>query len=221
MNNIHDVYAPDSEDARQDIEDAYREVIDHHLDAFDSTPVLMLGIGTTPDSANARLLTHATERGAGWRVDCWGDWGYFSPTWNHQEDDYPAMLAAAEANSTDFPNVWTRAPIHLEVCGTLPNWAALGWEADDEIAKSFAWATHQHASLLNAKWTDIPEPYVDPLNDLLQATGHRFAISAVVHPEYISAGDSLDLQVTWENYGSTPAYRSRPSHIGSWATKPQ
>ena len=92
----------------------------------------------------------------------------------------------------------------------MPNWAALGWEADDEVAKSFAWATHQHASLLNAKWTDIPEPYVDPLNDLLQATGHRFAISAVVHPEYISAGDSLNPQVTWENYGSTPAYRSRP-----------
>ena len=32
------------------------------------------------------------SRGAGWRADCFGDYGYFSPTWNHMEHAYPPVL---------------------------------------------------------------------------------------------------------------------------------
>jgi len=41
---------------------------------------------------DADLLAYATARGAGWRADCLGDLGGFSPTWNHM--DHRVMHAA-------------------------------------------------------------------------------------------------------------------------------
>ena len=210
--DIHEVYSPTSSEERDEIEAAYAEIIDHHLEAFEETPLLMLGIGYEADSADSRLLVRATEGGAGWRFDCWGDWGLLSPTWNHHEDAYPWILAAAAANSPDFTDLWKRAPIHLEVCGTMPSWYDFGYRVEDpdsEVLKSFDWAIEQHASLFNAKWTDIPENYREALDDLLIGSGHRLAVESVTHPEYITAGSTLDLAMVWRNLGGSPAYHPR------------
>ena len=54
-------------------------ITDWYLKYFSGTPLVMLVGGQ---------LEYATARGAGWRGDCYGDYNYFGPTWNHMEHVY-------------------------------------------------------------------------------------------------------------------------------------
>ena len=49
------------------------KITDWYLQYFSRTPLVMLHGGQ---------LKYAVSRGAGWRGDCFGDYGYFSSTWN-------------------------------------------------------------------------------------------------------------------------------------------
>jgi len=84
----------------------------------ESTPTVMLGQSS---GWELRTMMHAIERGAGWRVDCWGDWGFWG--WGtHMEDLYPTMIANATAADPTFPDTWQHAPVELEICGTVAQW---------------------------------------------------------------------------------------------------
>lgn len=206
--DLIEVYRPINAGQRREIENALTQLIDHHLDAFPKTPVIMLGL----DEAHVALMAHATQRGAGWRADCWGDWGMWGGSWSHQGKAYPAMINAAKAADPGFDDVWKKAPVHLEVCGTLEKWHGLGWttsQPDGRVYKSFQWALQQHASLLNGKSKPVPASYVDAIDELLQRNGYRFVVDRFNHPKKVRAGAEATFISDWRNLGVAPAYRPR------------
>jgi hypothetical protein len=215
-NGIFEVLHPANDAERQVILDAFSELIDHVLQAFPDTPVVMLGLDANPPSGetNWELLTmlHATGNGAGWRVDCWGDWGLWGPAWNHMEDLYPVMIANATAVDPEFPEVFQSAPIQLEVCGTMPQWWSLGWTVvppDGEVYRTFQWALEQHASVLNAKFTEIPTDYVAAIDSLLRDNGYRLVVDRVSHRSQVEQGGPMTIATTWLNLGVAPPYNPR------------
>ena len=211
VGDLFEVYDATSETDKDAVQAAYASMIDHHLSAFPDTPTVMLGIGGEL-GREAELLTHATAGGAGWRVDCWGDYGFWGSGWNHMEDYYPQMIGAATAIDSDFETVWQRAPVQLEICGVMGSWEDLGWTAsapDGEVYSTFQWSLDVHASVLNAKFSDVPSAYVDAVNTLLLKNGYRFALSLLNHDSAVRAGESLTLSTRWTNLGTAPAYQPR------------
>lgn len=210
VESIIEVLAPASEADRDAIAASYRQLIDDHAAAFPETPLVMLALGAP--GREAAIHAHALDAGAGWRVDCWGDWGWFSPSWSHQENLYPEFIANVTAIYPAFPDVWQTAPIHLEVCGTMEGWSDRGWTAtppDGEVYKSFQWALERHASVLNAKRSPIPDDYVPAMNDLLRQNGYRYVIDAFNHAGAVARGGELRFVASWENLGVTPSYTRR------------
>ena len=209
--DLFDVYQPTTTEESDEIQAAYEAMVDHHLTAFSDTPVVMLGIGGEP-GREVEILAHAVEGGAGWRVDCWGDYGIWGSGWNHMEDYYPAMISAAEEASPGFSEVWQTAPVQLEVCSTMSDWEALGWTTDGpdgEVTKTFAWSTEVHASVLNAKFSDLPDAYVGAIDVLLEENGYRLGLSLLNHSSTVQAGESLILSSRWTNTGTAPPYLPR------------
>jgi len=128
------------------------------------------------------------------------------------EDEYPAFLQAAEAADPAFLDVVAQAPIQLEVCGVMSSWEELGWTADapdGEVLATFSWAEEVGASVLNAKFSSVPEAYVEGLDELLRRNGYRFGLERLVHDASVEAGGDLLLDQTWHNAGVAPIYRPR------------
>ncbi len=208
VDSIIDVYEPSGREERRAIETAYTQLIDHHLRAFPKTPTVMLGL----DPDNASILTHATRGGAGWRVDCWGDWGMWGGGWSHQGKLYPAMITAAAAADPGFLSTWKKAPVQLEICGTLERWHELSWtptKPGGQVYKTFEWSLKRHASVLNAKSKPVPASYVGAIDELLKRVGYRFVVDGFNHPETVKAGESAALVAGWSNLGVAPAYLPR------------
>ncbi len=206
------IYAPADAAAEQAIVDAYTALIDAYVGSFERTPLVMLGLGGGVETGERDVFVHAVAAGTGWRVDCWGDWGVFGDGWNHQIDSYPTMVSQATAVLPGFPDVWQHAPVQLEVCDTLPGWADRGWTAtppDGEVHRSFQWALDQHASVLNAKWTDIPEQYRGALDELLVHNGYRLVVDALSHEGELAPGEPISIMSTWTNLGVAPIYLAR------------
>jgi len=158
------------------------------------------------------VMLHAIAGGSGWRVDCWGDWGIWGSGWSHHDNLYPDMVANATAIDPSFPEVWKHAPIQLEVCGTMPYWHDLGWTTDapnGNVYKTFQWALEQHASVLNAKFTDIPAAYVPAIEDLLKRNGYRFVLDRLDHNGTVTAGSETTFTSGWSNLGVAPSYLRR------------
>ncbi len=205
------VYNPADAAEEAEIIAAYQVLVDDHLNAFPTSPVVMLGIGSG-GGGELDVFVHAISGGAGWRVDCWGDWGIWGPGWNHHEDLYPNLIANATAALPAFPDTWRHAPIQLEVCGTMPVWDSNGWTTDapdGEVYKTFQFALDQHASVLNAKSSDIPAAYVSAIDDLLVENGYRFALDSFNHDSVVQSGGELVFSVAWSNLGVAPHYLRR------------
>lgn len=108
--DIFEVYDPQGPSEVQAIQSAYESLIDHHLAAFPTTPAVMLGLGET-GGPELDVMLHATSSGAGWRVDCWGDWGIWG-----SERCRTACRCRLRRRSRSFDRSWT-AP-HRQSCGT-------------------------------------------------------------------------------------------------------
>ncbi len=209
---LFDIYEPAGPDEQQEIVEAYQTLIDAYTSSFANTPLVMLGLGGGGDGLETTVFAHAIQNGTGWRVDCWGDWGIFGDSWNHQIDSYPTMIEGASGAYASFPDTWQHAPIQLEVCDTMPGWLERGWTTeapDGEVYKSFQWALEQHASVLNAKWTEIPGAYLDALDELLVQNGYRIVVDSLRHPGRVAPGGSLHFAATVSNLGVAPSYHAR------------
>ena len=216
VSNVFEVFNPQNNADRELILSSYQTIIDHHQSAFPNTSQVMLELSDNPLPGerdwSLETFLHAIENGSGWRVDCWGDWGFFGGNWNHMEDLYPQLIANATAAYPEFPNVYQHAPIQLEICGTMPDWLAFGWTADapnGEVYRTFQWALEQHASVLNAKFTPIPIEYVSAIEDLLKKNGYRFSIDRLSHNDTVASGGDLLVSSTWSNLGVAPIYIPR------------
>ena len=167
-----------------------RRIIDAYFEAFPRTPLVML-IGPLEE------LKHAASRGAGWRADCLGDMGGFSPTWSHMRDFYPQQIGRAS-----LEDVWKKAPVAFETCWDMRKWQAEGWDIDG----IFDWALAQHASYVNNKSAPLPEGCRPQVERLLRRLGYRFVLRSLRHSRVVQRGQGLAMEMDWENVGVAPCY---------------
>lgn len=167
-------------------------LINAYTDNFKKTPLIML---LTDKKSNEYALTQAN---VGWRVDCLGDMGGFSPTWSHMMDAYPESII-----NFSMQNAWKKAPVSLEVCWVIQKWKDEGWDINYIIDQSLKW----HISSLNAKSSAVPKEWKPYVNRWLNKMGYRFALRNFSYPEYVSRGGKISFTSWWENKGVAPCYR--------------
>ncbi|HNA47263.1 MAG TPA: DUF4832 domain-containing protein [Nitrospira sp.] len=167
-------------------------ITDWYLKYFSGTPLVMLHGGQ---------LQYAASRGAGWRADCFGDYGYFSPDWNHMEHAYAPVLEAQVV-----ADAWKQGPVQMEVCGYIHEWYERGFDLDRILEKGLEW----HVSVLNAKSKPVPAAWRPRFNEFLKKIGYRFVLRELTHQAAIAAGESFMLHSRWDNKGVAPIYHAWP-----------
>lgn len=167
-------------------------ITDWYLKYFAGTPLVMLHGGQ---------LKYAASRGAGWRADCFGDYGYFQPDWNHMEHAYAPVL-----EEPVIANAWKRGPVQMEVCGYIHEWYDRGFDLDRILEKGLEW----HVSVLNAKSKPVPAVWRPRFDEFLKKIGYRFVLREMSHASERHAGESLMLRSRWDNIGVAPIYHDWP-----------
>ena len=172
------------------------ELLDAYFETFRATPLLM----QLTDRAS---FDHAREKRAnvGWRADCLGDTGIFSPTWCHMYDYYPQQIVHLGLQEN-----WRTAPVSLEVCGILDAWKKQHWDVGYIIDQSLKW----HISSFNAKSSAVPLEFRPQIDRWLKKMGYRFALRKFVFPARSEPGAVFEFSSWWENLGVAPSYRNFP-----------
>jgi hypothetical protein len=173
--------------------------INLYFKAFPHTPKIML-------INDGNMMGYATSKGAGWRADCWGDWGVFSSDWSHMKNAYPESIAQASKVNPKFLQSWQKAPVSLEACYTMENWLDKQHYTRDQVQSSLMWAINHHASVLNLKSSLIPPEYRDLLNHALLKLGYRLRLTEVMYPSSVESGSTFVWNTTWANEGDAPPY---------------
>ena len=167
-------------------------LVDSYLEAFRKTPLVML---LTDEKTNRYGLS---KRDVGWRVDCLGDMGGFSPTWCHMLDYYPQAII-----NFGMEDAWKKAPVTLEVCWVMQHWLDEGWDVDYIIDQSLKW----HISSFNAKSSPVPDVWEPHVQRWLKRMGYRFVLRKFTYPAWVKPGGALAFTSWWENKGVAPCYR--------------
>jgi len=167
-------------------------LVDSYLEAFQKTHLVML---LTDEKTNRYGLS---KRDVGWRVDCLGDMGGFSPTWCHMCDYYPQAII-----NCGMQDAWKKAPVTLEVCWVMQHWKDQGWDIDYIIEQSLKW----HISSFNAKSSPVPDEWWPAVNRWLTKMGYRFVLRKFTYPSRVKPGGELAFTSWWENKGVAPCYR--------------
>jgi hypothetical protein len=167
-------------------------LVDSYLEAFRKTHLVML---LTDEKTNRYGLS---KRDVGWRVDCLGDMGGFSPTWCHMCDYYPQAII-----NCGMQDAWKKAPVTLEVCWVMQHWKDQGWDIDYIIDQSLKW----HISSFNAKSSPVPDDWWPAVNRWLTRMGYRFVLRKFTYPARVKPGGELAFTSWWENKGVAPCYR--------------
>jgi hypothetical protein len=185
-------------------------ITDSYLKHFPRTPLVMVVGGQ---------LKYAVSRGAGWRGDCFGDYGMFGPGWNHMVDVYEPA-----AQDPVIGNAWKTAPVQFEVCGVMQDWYDRGFDIDLILRKGLEW----HISVLNAGQAPVPAAWRPRVDEFLKKLGYRMVLRDLTHPTEARSGDTLLLRSRWQNVGVAPfyhpwllAYRLRSSSdqvVAQWAS---
>lgn len=170
-------------------------LVDAYIDSFKLTPLVML---LTDEKTNGYALSRAN---VGWRVDCLGDMGGFSPTWSHMNDYYPQAII-----NFGVQDAWKKAPVTLEVCWVMQHWKDMGWDVDHIIDESLKW----HISSFNAKSSPVPEQWQPSVDRWLKGMGYRFVLRKFTYPATLKAGGKLNFTSWWDNKGVAPCYKEFP-----------
>ncbi len=173
-------------------------LLDCYLDTFKKTPLLM-------QLTDKRTDEYALSRQAvGWRVDCLGDMGGFSPTWCHMYDYYPQGII-----NFGMKDAWKKAPVSFEVCWVMQHWKNKGWDIDYIIDQSLKW----HISSFNAKSSAVPDEWWPQVNRWLKRMGYRLVLRKFAYPQVVQPAGKLEFTSWWENKGVAPCYRRFPLAI--------
>jgi len=170
-------------------------LVDAYIDSFKKTPLVML---LTDEKTNSYALSRAD---VGWRVDCLGDMGGFSPTWSHMNDYYPQAII-----NFGVREAWKKAPVTLEVCWVMQHWKDMGWDVDHIIDESLKW----HISSFNAKSSPVPNEWWPSVNRWLKKMGYRFVLRKFTYPAVLNPNSKLFFTSWWENKGVAPCYKKFP-----------
>ena len=170
-------------------------LVDCYLETFRKTPLMML---LTDEETNKYGISQAA---VGWRVDCLGDMGGFSPTWSHMLDYYPQG-----AINFGMRDAWMKAPVSFEACWVMGHWRKSGWDVDYIIDQSLKW----HISTFNGKSSPVPEEWWPAVNRWQKKMGYRFVLRKFTHPAAVRPQGKLEFTTWWENKGVAPCYRAYP-----------
>jgi hypothetical protein len=167
-------------------------ITDWYFRYFPDTPLVVL-VGGPQE--------YAASKGAGWRGDCFGDYGMFSSKWNHMVNVYEPVL-----KNPVVGNAWKVAPVQFEVCGVMQDWYNRGFDIDLILRKGLDW----HMTVLNAKSSPIPAAWRQKVDDFLKKIGYRFVLRELTHTAEVRRGGSLFVRSFWENIGVAPIYHPWP-----------
>jgi hypothetical protein len=169
-----------------------QQLIDQYFDAFPHTPLLM-------NFDELHALDYAVHRGAGWRLDCWGDMGRAGKAgWSHMLDLYPQQLVKAHAE-----DIWKRSPVSLETCGTPASWKQWGFDLSYIFEQALRW----HAASINIKSTAIPAEWKPQFDEFQKKIGYRFVLRRLEYSPKVHAGQMSMFRMWWFNAGVAPVYR--------------
>jgi hypothetical protein len=168
-----------------------KELIDQHFAAFRRTPLLM-------NFDELQALDYGVHRGAGWRLDCWGDMGRPGRNFAHMLDLYPQQVVKAHAE-----DIWKRSPVSLETCGVPADWKQNGFDLDYIVEQALRW----HATSINIKSTAIPAEWKPQFDEFQKKIGYRFVLRKLEYPASVRAGQMAMLRMWWLNAGVAPVYR--------------
>ncbi len=165
-------------------------LIDLFFEAFKRTRLLM-----NFDEPSA--LAYGARHGAGWRLDCWGDMGRPGRNFAHMLDMYPQQVVR-----TGIEEVWKKAPVSLETCGTPGSWFQSKFDLEYILAQGLRW----HASTINIKSTAIPEPWKAKFTEFQKKIGYRYLLRKLEYPSEVSPGQMMPVNMWWLNDGVSPVY---------------
>ncbi len=146
---------------------------------------------------NQAALTHAVQRGAGFRGDCLGN-----VQWQNRVSPpgmYDMRIAGAQAQ-----NSWKDAPVVFETCWTIQYWVNQGWN----VRQIFDWALANHISAVNNKNTTVPSAALGEVQRLMRFMGYRFVLRQLEIPRSARAGERITVSMDWENVGVAPSYQN-------------
>ena len=164
---------------------------------FTATPLLM-----NYDALEA--LRYGTARGAGWRLDCWGDSAApatkTSPTCT---DMYPQQLVRARRRTSG-----QRSPMSLETCGRSRNSGTSDVPLDYILDQALRW----HASTINIKSSAIPEDWKGRIRGVPEdrSATASCCVSSSSIPRAVRRGSMAPVAMWWLNAGVAPVYQSYP-----------
>jgi len=167
-------------------------LVNAYTDSFKKTPLVML---LTDKKTNTYGLSRAD---LGWRIDCLGDMGGFSPTWSHMNDYYPQAII-----NFGMQDAWKKAPVTLEVCWVMRHWKDMGWDVDHIIDESLKW----HISSFNAKSSPVPSEWQPSVNRWLKKMGYRFILRKFTYPDRANPNSKMSFTSWWDNKGVAPCYK--------------
>jgi hypothetical protein len=142
-------------------------------------------------------LAYGTQRGTGWRLDCWGDMGRPGRNFAHMLDMYPQQVVR-----TGIQDVWRKSPVSLETCGTPGSWFAGKYDLDYILEQALRW----HASTINIKSTAIPESWKAKFEEFQKKIGYRFLLRKMEYPASVRRGQMMPVSTWWLNAGVSPVY---------------
>lgn len=172
-----------------------KELLDLYFDAFRRTPLLV-------NFDEPHALEYGVKRGAGWRLDCWGDLGGRGKGMMHMLDLYPQQLVR-----TGIGAAWQRYPVSLETCGTPAHWKQWnGGYTDAQLQDIFDQALRWHAASINIKSTPIPKDWQPAWDDFQKRIGYRLVLRRIEYPKQVRAGRMAPVASWWVNKGVTPPY---------------
>ena len=167
------------------------QLIDLYFQAFPRTPLLM-------NFDELPALVYGTKKGAGWRLDCWGDMGRPGKNFAHMLDLYPQQIARGK-----LQDVWRTAPVSLETCGVPESWKQWGFSVKPILDQALRW----HASTINIKSSPIPPEWKGAFDQFQKQIGYRFVLKKLEYPTHVSRGSMAQVNMWWFNAGVAPVYR--------------
>jgi len=169
-----------------------QQLIDVYFTSFTRTPLLM-NFDALP------ALQYGVKRGAGWRLDCWGDMGAPGRTFAHMKDFYPQQLARG-----GLQEAWRTHPIALETCWVPEQWYQWKFPLKPILDQALRW----HASTINIKSSRIPAEWRPAFDEFQKQIGYRFVLKRFEYPSHVSPGAMAPIAMWWFNAGVAPVYQS-------------
>ncbi len=178
-----------------------KALIDVYVESFPRTPVLM-------NFDQLPALEYGVHRGAGWRLDCWGDLGGEFENFAHMLDRYPQQVVRA-----GIQDAWQRSPVSLESCGSPGSWKQTGY-TEHQLRYIFDQALQWHASTINLKSTAIPREWRGDFQEFQNKVGYRFVLRRLEYPRAVRGGEMALVHMWWLNAGVAPVYRDYTLAVG-------